>query len=1228
MRTNRRSALVALFASLIIATLPASRAKADNFNTVSELATYYLQQRASIAPIIPPLSLSSLETLENMILKGDYSFQELDGWYVGWSEGSHTAGGDLAGYSALVVYEDLATASIKVAGTNGTVLATFSSEPFPNLDSLKGEAYEQALLAELNKRSIVFWFSFDQPTKSAASLSASSFGLGGGGYAMMSMGGSSELEVIQFELTNDGMAVTFAWPEGSFTNRLDIYSFDGGAYNGLGSWKLADIGYSTAGTNQLRWIDLGQLGRGSPLDTEVRFYTAGKGGDVDSDGDGYGDSYEHLVTNTDPNDPDTDGDNVSDGPFDPDNTGSIVAGPDAFPLDPSEWADTDGDGIGDNADTDDDGDGILDAQDAAPTQPVTVARFKSVSVQTNNVVGDDGQEVFDVSSSGRPLPYASGSQAREGFGRLHGGIFFNNDGTNLYIGIAGLENVFDVGNNGKNAFMLFLDTDSTNGGAASLSGISGTPNGFGIANNLSFNSASFTPNVGILVGSRYGDGQNFASFDIKNENFGQGVYALTSNSVSDLTGFTGTGRPISQWGDRDDSANAGIEIAIPLSSLGLTTGDYFKAAAIFCHTNNGVNRWLSREAYGESVTGTTANSSSFGYNTVTLIGSLVYLSSQEATPSNSPPAANDNDVILQGFYWNVSKLPQGYFASMTVAGTFNGWGAGLNNMTLVGDDTWEYVHVFTNATGVEFKFVANGSWDSGFNWGETNQTVRYPPISQQYAEYVGGNIALTGTINGPIRFRFNNGSQLYDVTTAATGSVPEYLTGFAGKRWYNQIREKVESNEFSRFTMVWLPPPSKAHSGSGSMGYDPYDHYDLGKYYAKNTTATLFGTETELQSLANALNARGIVPMVDLVLNHTAGGETTTNAGDSGTGRYNYQPKAHETFEKPDPAGNNSNGYFNVTTMGEPFSFDWEHGDPSETADLNQENAYIRQGLKNWGAWASAKVGYRGYRWDFTQGMEPWFIPEFMNYSLMKGRFSVMEYWTDSREATVREHATWLGLTDYAAASFDFPLRAKLRDMCNFSGGFNMYELSRGALIHYRPEWSGTFAESHDTARAYEEDGKSGIQTNKEMAYAFILLSEGIPFVFYHDYYEQPYAESTSTNGWRGTPLKPLIDPLIDARHKYAGGVTSYLSTMNTNDLYIAKRNGTETKPGCILVLNDNMTTTLYDTGVNTGWASTNLVDALDTNHVVSTDAGGIVQAPGLSAPPRGYRVYVRQGDL
>jgi len=73
---------------------------------------------------------------------------------------------------------------------------------------------------------------------------------------------------------------------------------------------------------------------------------------LDPDTDGLS-NLEEYQNNTDPNNPDTDGDSVNDGV-------------DVFPLDPTEWADNDLDGIGNNADTDDDNDGVLDVNDNCP----------------------------------------------------------------------------------------------------------------------------------------------------------------------------------------------------------------------------------------------------------------------------------------------------------------------------------------------------------------------------------------------------------------------------------------------------------------------------------------------------------------------------------------------------------------------------------------------------------------------------------------------------------------------------------------------------------------------------------------------------------------------------------------------------------------------------------------------------------------------------------------------
>ena len=50
-------------------------------------------------------------------------------------------------------------------------------------------------------------------------------------------------------------------------------------------------------------------------------------------------------------------------------------------------------------------------------------------------------------------------------------------------------------------------------------------------------------------------------------------------------------------------------------------------------------------------------------------------------------------------------------------------------------------------------------------------------------------------------------------------------------RWWNHVRSKVPELSAAGFTSLWLPPLHKAANLDGpSMGYDPYDYYDLGEF--------------------------------------------------------------------------------------------------------------------------------------------------------------------------------------------------------------------------------------------------------------------------------------------------------------------------------------------------------------------------------------------------------------
>ena len=110
----------------------------------------------------------------------------------------------------------------------------------------------------------------------------------------------------------------------------------------------------------------------------------------------------------------------------------------------------------------------------------------------------------------------------------------------------------------------------------------------------------------------------------------------------------------------------------------------------------------------------------------------------------------------------VGGPPVSNFSAMTMAGTFNGWNAALNNMTLVSDYTWQIDFSLANATGVRFKFVANSSW--GTNFGEQNQSTFNMPVSGIAEQGNFSDITVNGTLTGNFRAIFNEQSRSYSVT--------------------------------------------------------------------------------------------------------------------------------------------------------------------------------------------------------------------------------------------------------------------------------------------------------------------------------------------------------------------------------------------------------------------------------------------------------------------------------
>ncbi|MEO6759101.1 MAG: alpha-amylase family glycosyl hydrolase, partial [Saprospiraceae bacterium] len=119
--------------------------------------------------------------------------------------------------------------------------------------------------------------------------------------------------------------------------------------------------------------------------------------------------------------------------------------------------------------------------------------------------------------------------------------------------------------------------------------------------------------------------------------------------------------------------------------------------------------------------------------------------------------------------------------------------------------------------------------------------------------------------------------------------------------WSDYLTELAPRLKTLGIDAVWVPPSYK-NGSTGSVGYSPFDAYDLGDKYQKGGTDSLnvrsrMGTKDELLRMVAVLHANGIEAIQDIVLNHVDGAGPNTGSGG----------------QDPEPSYSmaNSNGYKN-----------------------------------------------------------------------------------------------------------------------------------------------------------------------------------------------------------------------------------------------------------------------------------------------------------------------------
>jgi alpha-amylase len=421
--------------------------------------------------------------------------------------------------------------------------------------------------------------------------------------------------------------------------------------------------------------------------------------------------------------------------------------------------------------------------------------------------------------------------------------------------------------------------------------------------------------------------------------------------------------------------------------------------------------------------------------------------------------------------------------------------------------------------------------------------------------------------------------------------------------WWTFLQNKTKDLSKTGFTALWLPPACKpGNLGGMSMGYDPYDYYDLGEIDQKGSVPTWFGSRGQLEQLIHEAHLNGMQVYADLVLNHTNGAdEEEINMFDGQKRWTKYNPGSGK------------------------FVRDWRCYHPSYferlddqvfegMPDLCHRNPYVYSELMEYARWLIEDIGFDGLRYDFVKGYGTWIINAILERLYKKNDntnfspFGVGEYWDSNTNIT-----QWLketnAFTDNPVSAFDFPLRGRLKDLCQ-TYGFSMKTLTEhGTLVtDGLASCAVTFVENHDIVRT------DPIVNDKMLAYAYILTHEGYPCVFWLDYYNWGLAQEGNNSG---------IAALVKVHEQYAGGSTDIIYC--DDDLYIMQRRGSNEKKGLVFVLNNSAR--WNGRLVDTQWANTRFIplawrgrDNSDTPEEKWTDGIG---ASEFWAPPRGYVVYV-----
>lgn len=479
---------------------------------------------------------------------------------------------------------------------------------------------------------------------------------------------------------------------------------------------------------------------------------------------------------------------------------------------------------------------------------------------------------------------------------------------------------------------------------------------------------------------------------------------------------------------------------------------------------------------------------------------------------------------------------------------------------------------------------------------------------------------------------------------------------------------------------VWIPPTSKNKNATSSVGYSPFDHYDLGDKFQGGSTQTRFGDKDEYLRAVAVLHANGIEVIQDIVLNHIVGAGSETGAGGedpaaSGDKFKNFRyaswatpgtnqsatsylarrgrfPKNWQNFH-PNPDHNTQGDDITAGFFGPDICYYRESRGLSSNAGYNpaQSPNHMRDGIRAWVIWLKKQTGVDGFRIDASKHFETWATKDFAwnlayNAGFASGgleMFCVGEYVGGAGEldAWVDGVNNSDGFTD-VVGTFDFSLRNAIKGMTSGSGFYDLGSIP-GAQQQRRLR-TVPFVNSHDTFRpqldaqgryiGWDSGNELGghIDPNDprvQAAQAIAFAVDGSPCVYFEDLFDLHSTGKRWTHSPTNDtdlPARGYLGNLIWCHQKLNFKDGAYRVRWQAQDLLVIERSAR-----AIIGVNDNWDTWQTATVQTDFGANVRLHDYSGANtDDIFTDGSGRAT---IAVPPcdgsnlrRGYCVWGPSG--